>query len=73
MTALSSLITNLLSIAQLFITAAQGFLIPTYDSTAQTWNVTLLHIVIWVPVLLSLIGAGGSLIFGFFRKRARRG
>lgn len=71
MTALSALITSLLGIAQLFITAAEGFLIPTYDTTAQTWNVTLLHIVVWVPILLTLIGAAASMLFSLIRRRRR--
>jgi heme/copper-type cytochrome/quinol oxidase subunit 2 len=71
MTQLSALITSLLGIVQLFITAAEGFLIPTYDTTAQTWNVTLLHIVIWVPILLTLIGAAASMLFSFIRRRRR--
>lgn len=71
MTALSALITSLLGIVQLFITAAEGFLIPTYDSTAQTWNVTLIHIVIWVPVLLTIISAAGTMLLGMIRRRRR--
>ena len=74
MAALTTLITGLLAIVQLFITAASDFLIPQYDTTTSTYNVTLIHIAIWAPVLLGMNGAGANLLFSFFRKRsARRG
>lgn len=72
MTALTQLVTDLLSITTLFFTFAMNLMIPKLNTLGTGYDVTLIHVAIWVPIFLGLFGAAAGGVRKLWNSRKSR-